>query len=296
MKLVTKTELPIPLYSRGKVRDTYLLGENLLMVTTDRLSAFDIVLSDGIPYKGAVLNQLSAFWFKMMEGIIPNHMVSINEEEFLKGLEEYADILRGRSMLARKAVPFKVECIVRGYLAGSGWREYERKGTVCGISLPKGLKMCDALPEPIFTPSTKASEGHDVNISFEEMKKLIGDENAHLLKEKSIEVYEKAADYARKKGIIIADTKMEFGTIDDQTIIIDELLTPDSSRFWPAVDYEPGRSQKSFDKQYVRDYLEAIGWNKTPPAPKLPKNVIENTSRRYLEAYERLVGKRLVVG
>ena len=288
MEVITQTSLPIKLHSRGKVRDTYELDGNLLMVATDRLSAFDVVFSQGIPYKGTVLTEVSLFWFDKIKDIVKNHLVGT---EIPASLPQW---LRRRSMVVVKAKPFSLECVVRGYLAGSGLKEYEKSGTVCGIKLPAGLKNSSQLPEPIFTPSTKATSGHDINVSPDEGAKIIGKENYKALEEYSLKVYERASELARKKGIILADTKFEFGMHDGQIIIIDEVLTPDSSRYWPAAEYQEGMNQNSFDKQYVRDYLERIGWDKKPPAPKLPDEIIKNTSEKYIEAYEKLTGKKFI--
>lgn len=276
---------------RGKVRDIYDLGEKLLIVVSDRISAFDVILPEGIPGKGAVLNQISKYWFDNTTDIIPNHLISTEVSDFPHEFHAYADVLRGRSMLVRKTKPLPVECIVRGYITGSGWKEYQRSESVCGIALPAGLLESDKLESPIFTPSTKAEEGeHDENITFAETVELIGQELSERVRDVSIALYTKARDIADRKGIIIADTKFEFGLDDEgQLILIDEALTPDSSRFWPKDDYEPGRSQKSFDKQFVRDYLSSIGWDKNPPAPSLPSDVVEKSSEKYHEALEKLV-------
>ena len=277
------------LIKRGKVRDIYDLGNTLLMVATDRISAFDVVMPDPIPEKGKILTQISLFWFKIMESLLPNHVVSSNVDNYPDICKPYAEILRGRSMLVKKAEPLPIECIVRGYISGSGWNDYRASGRICGIKLPKNLKESDKLPKPIFTPSTKAEKGlHDINISFDETIKKIGKHLADQVRTLSLEIYSKGADFAYKKGIIIADTKFEFGLFEDNLILIDEVMTPDSSRFWPKSSYEPGGSQKSFDKQYLRDYLISIDWNKTPPAPSLPKDVIANTHNKYLEAFNRL--------
>jgi len=293
---VKQTNFPdLKLLKRGKVRDIYDLGDYLLIVSTDRISAFDVVMDDPIPGKGKILNQMSVFWFEMLSDLVKNHLVSSDPKEYPKQCSPYRDELEGRSMLVKKAEPLKVECIVRGYLAGSGWKEYKKTGRICGISLPKGLREADRLSEPIFTPSTKAEEGHDENISFEEAKRILGDEIAEKVREISIKIYEFGRRFAEERGIIIADTKFEFGLIDGELILIDEVLTPDSSRFWPLEDYEPGRPQKSFDKQFLRDYLESIGWSKKPPPPKLPKEIIEKTRERYLEAYRRITGKEMEV-
>jgi phosphoribosylaminoimidazole-succinocarboxamide synthase len=277
------------LIKRGKVRDIYDLGDTLLMVATDRISAFDVVMPDPIPEKGKILTQISLFWFKIMESLLPNHVVSSNVDNYPDICKPYAEILRGRSMLVKKAEPLPIECIVRGYISGSGWNDYRASGRICGIKLPKNLKESDKLPKPIFTPSTKAEKGlHDININFDETIKKIGKHLADQVRTLSLEIYDKGADFAYKKGIIIADTKFEFGLFEDNLILIDEVMTPDSSRFWPKSSYQPGGSQKSFDKQYLRDYLISINWNKTPPAPSLPKDVIANTHNKYLEAFKLL--------
>ena len=286
----------LPLKSRGKVRDIYDLDEHLLLVATDRISAFDVVLPEGIPGKGAVLTQLSVFWFRWLyeyEDIVPNHLITSDVAEYPRVCQPYHDILKGRSMLVQKAAPLPVECIVRGYLSGSGWADYQRTGEVCRQSLPHGLVESQRLPEPLFTPSTKAEQGeHDLNISFHEMEATVGKELANTVRDASVKIYQRAAAYAEKKGIIIADTKLEFGVhpATGQLMLIDEVLTPDSSRFWPLDGYTPGRPQPSFDKQFVRDYLISIKWNKTPPAPHLPPEVIAQTSARYQEAYRVLTG------
>jgi phosphoribosylaminoimidazole-succinocarboxamide synthase len=284
----------LTLKSRGKVRDIYDLDEHLLLVATDRISAFDVVLPEGIPGKGAVLTQLSIFWFRWLyeyEDIVPNHLSTSDAAEYPRVCRPYHDILKGRSMLVQKAAPLPVECIVRGYLSGSGWADYQRTGEVCGQSLPHRLVESQRLPEPLFTPSTKAEQGqHDLNISFHEMEATVGKELANTVRDASVKIYQRAAAYAEKKGIIIADTKLEFGVhpATGQVMLIDEVLTPDSSRFWPLDGYTPGRPQPSFDKQFVRDYLISIKWNKTPPAPHLPPEVIAQTSARYQEAYRVL--------
>ncbi len=286
----------LKLFASGKVRDVYQVGsDHLLFIATDRISAFDYVLATGIPHKGAVLTQLSLFWFEFLKDVVPNHLVSANVSEYPAEARKYADQIRGRSMLVRRAEMFPVECVVRGYLSGSGWKEYKANGSVCGIKLPPGLRESEQLPEPIFTPATKATTGHDENISFEEMSKLVDPEDARMLRDLSLAVYQKAADYAREKGIIIADTKFEFGRTAAGITLADEVLTPDSSRFWPADLYKPGMSQQSFDKQYVRDYLEEIRWNKQPPAPALPAEVARKTSQKYVEAYRQLTGRELDV-
>ena len=281
----------LKLRGRGKVRDIYEVDENLLIVATDRLSAFDVVLPTPIPDKGKVLTQTSLFWFEKLHGIVPHHVITASE--FTGALAPYANELAGRSMLVKRTEPIPIECVVRGYLSGSGWKDYQKTGRVCGIPLPTGLTESSQLPAPIFTPSTKATTGHDENISFEEAASRVGESLALRLRDVSIEIYSRAAAYASARGIIIADTKFEFGIAGDELIWIDEALTPDSSRFWPADEYEPGRAQPSFDKQYVRDYLERIGWNKQPPAPALPVEVVAATRARYREAYERLTGRPL---
>lgn len=277
--------------AQGKVRDLYDLGDKLLLVATDRISAFDYILEDEIPHKGEVLTRISCFWFELLEGVVENHLVSTDVADLPEQFQPYADYLRGRFMLVRKAEMFPVECIVRGYLAGSGLKEYQREGTVCGIQLPAGLVNSSKLPEPIFTPSTKAEIGdHDENISFERCAQLIGDADAAALRDLSIAVYTRAADHARDCGIIIADTKFEFGRIDGRIILADEVLTPDSSRFWPGDSYEPGCDQPSFDKQFVRDWLTA-NWDKTGNPPRLPQDVIDRTSEKYVQAYEKITGR-----
>jgi phosphoribosylaminoimidazole-succinocarboxamide synthase len=282
--------------NRGKVREIFEVGaDHLLIVATDRLSAFDVVMPGTIPNKGKVLTQISDFWFKKLEPVVPNHVVSADVAQFPAELQAFAAELRGRSMLVRKCRPLPVECVVRGYLAGSGWKEYRETGSICGIPLPAGLREADELPEPIFTPATKAATGHDENISFERVVELLGPETANAAKSFSFDIYNRARDFARERGIIICDTKFEFGFHGARLILIDEVLTPDSSRFWPADQYEPGKAQPSFDKQFVRDYLETLDWDKTPPGPELPAEIIEATSRRYIEAYERLTGKQLDV-
>jgi phosphoribosylaminoimidazole-succinocarboxamide synthase len=268
---------------RGKVRDIYDLGEHLLLVVTDRVSAFDVVLPNGIPGKGRVLTSISVFWFRKMEDIIKNHIEAVDLRDFPKKLQKYRDILEGRSLLVKKSDVLPVECIVRGYISGSGWKSYQQNGTVCGIKLPENLLESSKIEHPVFTPSTKAEEGHDINISFDEVKETVGADTAAQLKDVSLSIYERARDLAGAKGIIIADTKMEFGRYKDEIILIDELLTPDSSRFWSIKDYEPGRSQDSFDKQIVRDYLLTLDWDQTPPGPELPPEIVKKTSERYQE-------------
>ena len=278
-----------PLVARGKVRDIYDLGDSLLIVATDRLSAFDVVLPDPIPGKGRVLTQMSMFWFHRFETLVPNHVVTADVDRFPGELAKYEAELAERSMVVKKAEPLPVECIVRGYITGSGWKDYQRSGAVCGIALPSGLVESQKLPEPIFTPSTKAEVGqHDENVPIEAVAREIGAELAERVKEISLRLYKEAAEYALSRGIIIADTKFEFGMIDGELTLIDEVLTPDSSRFWPLDQYEPGRGQPSFDKQFVRDYLETLEWDKTPPGPRLPEDIIEKTAKRYMEALERL--------
>jgi len=282
------------LVSRGKVRDIYATDEALVLVATDRISAFDSVLSPGIPGRGEILTRLSTFWFERFADRVPNHLLATDLADFPEPFRNRPE-LAGRSVLAKRLEPVPVECVARGYLAGSGWKEYQADGTVCGIELPEGLTESAKLPEPIFTPATKATDGHDENISFERMVGIVGEETAVRLRDLTLELYTAAADYARERGILIADTKFEFGFDEDKNIVwMDEALTPDSSRFWPADDYEPGRSQASFDKQYVRDWLEASGWDKEPPAPTLPPEVVEGTLSRYLEAYRSLTGEDLV--
>lgn len=293
MAVIPETQFSdLELVRQGKVRDIFDTDDALLMVTTDRLSAFDVVLPDPIPEKGKVLNQISVFWFKLMESIVKNHIITTNVNEYPDQFKKYADALEKRSMLVRKAEPMSIECIVRGYISGSGWNSYKKEGHVCGIQLPEGLKESDKLETPLFTPSTKAEVGdHDINISFDEAVNIVGAQTAEKLRDLSLELYRKGADYALTKGIIIADTKFEFGLLDGEIILIDEILTPDSSRFWPADDYEPGRGQNSFDKQYVRDWLLNSGWDKTPPGPKLPEDVISTTAATYKEIYKRLTGE-----
>jgi phosphoribosylaminoimidazole-succinocarboxamide synthase len=287
--VILRTEMPdIGVPRRGKVRDIYELKDHLLLIATDRISAFDVVLPNGIPGKGKVLTQISLFWFRKMKDIIANHVVATEVDDFPLELKKYRDILEGRSMLVKKAEPLPVECIVRGYLSGSGWSEYREKGTVCGIELPPGLPESSRLDEPVFTPSTKAEEGHDMNISFRETERIVGREIAKRLKETSLKIYERARDIAQEKGIIIADTKFEFGLYHDELMLIDEVLTPDSSRFWSAKDYQPGRGQDSFDKQIVRDYLLTLDWDKRPPGPVLPDKVVAKTVARYKEIMEIL--------
>ncbi len=281
-------------YASGKVRDLYRVDqERLLVVATDRISAFDYVLASGIPGKGRVLTQLSLFWFDFLADIVPNHLLTAAVERYPAALRPYAEQLQGRSMLVARSDMIAIECVVRGYLSGSGWKEYQQSGKVCGIELPRGLRESEQLPEPIFTPAIKATSGHDENISFDEMAQHAGAKLSEQLRELSLKIYRKAAEHAAARGIIIADTKFEFGRIPSGLVLADEVLTPDSSRFWPADRYQPGRSQESFDKQFVRDYLEKIRWNKQPPAPALPAAVVQETSDKYVEAYRRLTGREL---
>jgi len=294
MKTITQTNFPeLKKISQGKVRDIYDLGEHLLIVATDRISAFDVVLPNAIPHKGYVLTQISKFWFQKMSSLMPNHLISVDVTDFPAECHKYKEELEGRSMLVKKAKPLSVECIVRGYLTGSGLKDYQKTGQVCGIELPKGLVESSRLESPIFTPSTKAEIGsHDENISFERMAAILGKEKAALLKKLSLEIYGAARKIGEEKGIIIADTKFEMGDYQGQLILIDEVLTPDSSRFWPRAGYQAGKSQPSFDKQFVRDYLNTLDWNKQAPGPDLPKNVIDKTSQKYLEAMEILTGTK----
>jgi phosphoribosylaminoimidazole-succinocarboxamide synthase len=290
--VISQTEFPgLKLLGRGKVRDIYDLGDRLLIVATDRLSAFDVVLPTPIPDKGRVLTQLSLFWFEQLAQVVPHHV--LEAKNFTGELAPYADALAGRAMLVRRTEPFAIECVVRGYISGSGWKDYQKTGAICGIPLPAGLRESDRLPEPIFTPSTKATTGHDENISFDEAAARVGRGLAERLRDTSLTLYKRAAEHAAARGIIIADTKFEFGMRGDELIWIDEALTPDSSRFWPADQYEPGKAQPSFDKQFVRDYLERIGWNKQPPAPALPPDVVSGTQQKYRDAYQRVTGHAL---
>lgn len=295
--VVIQTDFPdLQLCASGKVRDVYPLDhQRLLFVATDRISAFDYVLATGIPHKGHVLSQISLFWFDFLSDIVPNHMITADAERYPQTLQKYADQLRGRSMVVQRAEMFAIECVVRGYISGSAWKEYQTSGKVCGIELPAGLRESEAFPEPIFTPATKAVSGHDENIPFARMCQILGAETASYLRELTLRIYKKAAAYARQRGIIIADTKFEFGRTPHGITLADEVLTPDSSRFWPADKYAPGRSQESYDKQYVRDYLEQIRWNKQPPAPALPAEVASRTSEKYLDAYRQLTGRNLDV-
>ena len=291
MQVITETDLPLKLFSRGKVRDTYELGPNLLMVASDRLSAFDVVFAQGIPYKGAVLTELSLFWFEHLKHVTKNHLLPL---ELPPNLSRLPLALERRSMRVVRAKPLPIECIVRGYIAGSGWKDYQKTQMICGHKLPAGLKQAAQLPSPIFTPSTKATSGHDENISREQGMQLVGKDVYTEVEEKAISIYEHASRHAKSKGIILADTKFEFGLHEDEVILIDEVLTPDSSRYWPVDSYKEGISPPSFDKQFVRDYLESTGWDKKPPAPALPADIIQKTSEKYIEAYERISGKKFV--
>lgn len=295
--VVLQTDFPdLQLHASGKVRDLYQLDDDrLLFVATDRISAFDYVLATGIPHKGRVLSQISLFWFDFLSDIVPGHVITADVDRYPQAVRKYADQLRGRSMLVQRAEMFPVECVVRGYISGSAWKEYKATGKVCGIELPAGLRESDAFPEPIFTPATKAVTGHDDNIPFDQMCKIVGSETAGQLRDITLKIYKKAAAHARQRGIIIADTKFEFGRTAQGITLADEVLTPDSSRFWPADQYRPGQPQESYDKQYVRDYLEKIRWNKQPPAPALPLEVARGTSEKYLEAYFQLTGHTLDV-
>jgi phosphoribosylaminoimidazole-succinocarboxamide synthase len=294
MNTITETSLPIKVFKKGKVRDVYEANNDLLIVVTDRISAFDFVLHEPIPSKGICLTQISKFWFNYFKDTVKSHLISTNIDDFPGELKSYEEVLNGRSMLVKKANVIPVECIVRGYISGSAWNSYLKDRTVCGIKISDDLKESDMFTEPLFTPSTKADSGHDVNISFDKMKELIGDDDAEEIKELSLKIYNEGADFALKKDIIIADTKFEFGKVDDEIILVDEVLTPDSSRFWPADLYEPGRSQPSFDKQYVRDYLTSTGWDKNSSPPHLPKKVINVTSKKYKEAYEKITGQKFI--
>jgi phosphoribosylaminoimidazole-succinocarboxamide synthase len=288
---VRQTDFPeLNLVQRGKVRDIYDLGDAFLMVASDRISAFDVIMPEPVPDKGKILNQISLFWFEVMAPLVPNHIISGDVKDFPEVCRPYEDVLQGRSMLVRKTQPLTIECVVRGYISGSGWTSYQKDGTVCGIELPPGMRESEKLPTPIFTPSTKEEQGHDINIDFETACRRIGKQHAEKVRDLTLAIYEKGARIALEKGIIIADTKFEFGLIDNDIILIDEVLTPDSSRFWPLEDYAPGGSQKSFDKQYLRDYLLSIKWDKSPPAPSLPEDVIRNTRRKYLEALRLITG------
>lgn len=289
---ISETDFPeLKLLKRGKVRDVYDLGEYLLMVVSDRISAFDVVMPDPIPDKGVILTQISLFWFDVVKPLIQNHVVARDVDQYPDSCRLYADALQNRSMLVKKAQPLPIECIVRGYISGSGWKEYTETGSICGIQLPEGLKESQKLPEPIFTPSTKAEHGeHDINIDFEQAAKLVGKTRAEKIRQLSVDIYKKGAELADQKGIIIADTKFEFGLVDDDVILIDEILTPDSSRFWPKETYSSGGSQKSYDKQYLRDYLNSLDWDKKAPGPSLPQDVISNTRQKYIDALTQLTG------
>jgi phosphoribosylaminoimidazole-succinocarboxamide synthase len=292
--VVTETRLEgVRLLARGKVRDIYDLGDSLLFIATDRISAFDYIMATGIPDKGKVLTQISLFWFRMMEDLIPHHVLSTDVRDYPPDLQEHADVLRDRSMLVRKLEMFPVECVARGYLAGSGWKEYRQQGTVCGLPLPAGLQQADRLPETIFTPATKAESGHDENIPFETMVEMVGQADAERLRELTVAIYERGARYARSRGILLADTKFEFGRAGGELVLADEVLTPDSSRFWDVETYRPGISPPSYDKQYLRDYLEKIGWEKQPPVPGLPEEIVAGIRDRYLEIYRKLTGGSL---
>lgn len=293
--LIDNTDfIKFPLLVKGKVRNVYDLGDKLLIVVTDRISAFDVVFPNLIPNKGKVLNSISEFWFDYTKDIIDNHVITTDVDQYPPELSKYKEELQGRSMLVKRVNMVEAECIIRGYLEGSGLKEYNSTGSICGVKLPEGLKQADKLPEPIFTPTTKASEGHDESVTFEQLCDKIGTDLANKLKEMSIALYKKASEHAESKGLILADTKFEFGLIDGKLVIADEIFTPDSSRYWDAKDYEPGRPQKSFDKQFLREYLESTDWDKTPPAPQLPDEVIKKTEAKYIEAYERITGEKLV--
>lgn len=291
--VLLETHLPLPLLKRGKVRDIYELDNNLLIVATDRISVFDVVLPTAIPNKGKVLTALSEFWFKKLEPLAPSHFITTDIKEMGKEVQAFADILQGRSMLVKKADPLPVECVVRGYLAGSAWQEYESTGRYQDVKLPPGLNQSERLPEPIFTPATKATSGHDENIPITKVQEMLGEEVTKEIKGKSITLFREASTHAQERGIIIADAKLEWGRFGNELILIDEAFTPDSSRFWPLEDYTPGRPQVSFDKQYVRDFVEQMGWDKTPPAPFLPKEIVHRTLEKYLEAYRRITGREL---
>jgi len=294
IKVVSQTDIPgVEFFRRGKVRDVYAIKDKLLIVVTDRISAFDVVLPNPIPYKGAVLTALSSFWFEFLKDVVPNHLISTDVDTYPEPLRAHRDQLEKRSMLVVRADVFPIECVARGYLVGSGWKEYKQTGEVCGVKLPGGLRESDKLSEPIFTPATKAETGHDINISEREMAEVVGEEATRKLKDITLTLYSRAAEYADSRGIIIADTKFEFGVKDGKVILVDEALTPDSSRFWPKESYEPGRGQQSFDKQYLRDYLETVKWDKQPPGPDLPHTVIAQTSEKYLEAYRLLTGQSI---
>lgn len=293
-KPLLETNLPdIRQVGRGKVRDIYEVDGMLLLVTTDRLSAFDVVLPTGIPRKGEVLTQISLFWFNFLSSVVPNHLISADVDEFPSSLKPYKDQLRGRSMLCKKLEMFPIECVARGYVEGSGWKDYQANGSICGVSLPEGLKRCGKLPQAIFTPATKAESGHDENITFEQAVEIIGKQDAEKLRDLTLDIYDRASAKALGCGLVIADTKLEFGRVNGEIILGDEALTPDSSRYWPLETYQPGRSQESFDKQYIREYLETLDWDKTAPGPALPPDVVANTTAKYLEAYEVITGESL---
>ena len=285
--------IDMPVFIKGKVRNVYDLGDSLLMIVTDRISAFDVVFDELIPDKGKVLSSISAFWFDFTKDIIPNHVITTDPKEYPMGLDKYEEELKGRSMLVKKVKMFPAECIVRGYLEGSALKEYKKSGTVGGIKMPEGMRQGDKLPEPLFTPSTKEEEGHDINITYEQLIEKLGEEDAKALRDASIALYNKVSEYALTKGLILADTKFEFGKIDGKLVVADEMFTPDSSRFWDLADYEPGRAQKSFDKQYLREWLETLDWDKTYPAPTLPDEIISKTAEKYRECYSRLTGKEI---
>jgi len=294
MSIVTNTNLPLKVFKKGKVIDIYETNDNLLLIVTDRISAFDYVLHEPIPKKGICLTQISKFWFDYFKDTVPNHVISTDVEEFPDILKNHNESLNGRSMLVKKAEVLPIECIVRGYISGSAWNSYKKDGTVCGIKLSSGLKESDKFDAPLFTPSTKAESGHDINISYDKMKEIVGEKDAEKMKDLSLKIYNEGAKYALNKGIIIADTKFEFGKIGDEIILVDEILTPDSSRFWPASFYKPGKSQPSFDKQYVRDYLSSTGWDKNSNPPNLPEDVVKETQRKYQEAYEKITDKKFI--
>ncbi|HSU60402.1 MAG TPA: phosphoribosylaminoimidazolesuccinocarboxamide synthase [Bryobacteraceae bacterium] len=293
-EVLLETKLPLPLLGRGKVRDIYDLGDSLLFIASDRISAFDCILGSGIPCKGRILTQMSLFWFDYLREVLPTHLLTADVTKYPRKLSRYRKRLEGRSMLVKKAQMIQVECVARGYLAGSGWKEYQEKGSVCGIPLPPRMRDGDRLPEPIFTPATKAQSGHDMNVPFRYVAKQLGVDLAGQLRDLTLELYGRAAKYALQRGIIVADTKFEFGFVNEQLVLADEVLTPDSSRYWPADTYSPGGPQYSFDKQYVRDYLETLNWNKRPPAPTLPDEIVKKTSEKYEEAFTRLTGRELV--
>lgn len=292
-EVLLETSLPLPLRTRGKVRDIYDLGDRLLFIASDRISAFDCILGSGIPCKGRVLTQTSLFWFDFLRDTIPSHVLAADAESYPEELRAHRKLLEGRSMLVKKARMVEVECVARGYLSGSGWKEYQKTGTVCGVALPSGLRESDRLPEPIFTPATKAQTGHDENVPFEYIAGSLGTELASKLRNLTLTIYQRAAEYALARGLILADTKFEFGFVGETLVLADEVLTPDSSRYWPADTYRPGGPQFSFDKQYVRDYLETLTWDKRPPAPALPPEVVQKTSEKYQDAYRRLTGRQL---